>query len=441
MIIMIMFIDREEELEKLLEISKSGRAELVLIYGRRRVGKSRLLVEFAKKTGALYLLADASENILDVLSNQVGEEFVKFNTWEDFFYFIYKSKHKIFVIDEFQYLYQVNKAWPTIMQRWWEKIKETDKKIILCGSMVSTVYKIAMGYGSALYGRKTYEIQIRPLKFGFIKNFFPDYNFEELVKVYSILGGIPRYLEEFNPKLSIEENIKKNILDKNSFLYNEPINLLFEEFRKPAPYNSILSAITDGYVKFGEISDVSKIKNNKLPKYLMVLERVGIIEKDIPVTEKKIKAKTTRYRIKDNFYRFWFKFIFKNKSMIEQGLQKEVFNLISNEFNSYLGKSFEDVCREFLINNKIFNFKKIGKWWHKDIEVDIAALNDQESLSGECKWQDNVDAKKILEELKKKTEIFNEGKKTYAIFAKSFKERFKAKDVLMFDLNDLRRMG
>lgn len=443
MIIMIMFVDRKEELGKLLELAKSKKAELVLVYGRRRVGKSRLLIEFAKKTKALYLLADMSENILDILSKQIKDEFVKFNTWDDFFEFVYRSKYKIIIIDEFQYLYQLNKAWPTIAQRWWEKIKETDKKIILCGSIISTIYKIAIGYGSALYGRKSAEMHVLPLKFKFIKDFFPNYTIEQLIKVYSILGGIPRYLEEFDPKLSIEENIKKKILDKTSFLYNEPLNLLFEEFRTPAPYTSILSAITDGYVKFAEIAEVSKIQSHKLPKYLMTLERVGLIEKEIPITEKKLKTKITRYKIKDNFYKFWFKFIFKNRSMIEQGLQKEVFDSIVQEFNSYIGKVFEDVCKEFLIEKRPFKLTKIGKWWHKDKEIDIVALNEKtrDILFAECKWQERVDARKILKELKEKASLVKWPSKTqtYAIFAKSFKEKFKEKDVLLFDLKDLEK--
>ena len=325
---MIMFIDREEELGKLIELSNSKKAELALVYGRRRVGKSKLLVEFAKKTGALYMLADVSENILDILSRQVPDELVKFGEWEDFFEFLYKSKHKIIIIDEFQYLYQINKAWPTMLQRWWEKIKETNKKIILCGSIISTIYKISKGYGSALYGRKTIEMHIAPLEFRFVRKFFPDYSLEQLVETYSVLGGIPRYLEEFDSKIAIDENIKKKILDKTSFLYNEPINLLFEEFRSPAPYISILLAITQGYTKFGEIADASKIQGHRLPKYLSVLERVFIIERETPVTENKIRAKTTAYKIRDNFYRFWFRFLFKNKSLIEQGMQKEVFDSI-----------------------------------------------------------------------------------------------------------------
>lgn len=446
MIIMIMFINRQNELNKLLEISKSKKAELVILYGRRRVGKSRLLIQFAKKTDALYLLADVSKNILDVLSTQVKDEFVKFGTWEDFFDFLYRSRHKIIIIDEFQYLYQINKAWPSMLQRWWEKIKETDKKIILCGSIISTIYKISKGYGSALYGRKTYEMQINPLKFKFIKGFLPNYSLEELVQVYSILGGVPRYLEEFDSKFSIDYNIRKKILDKTCFLYNEPVNLLFEEFRDPAPYISILLAITQGYTKFAEISEVSKIESHKLPKYLLVLERVGLIEKEIPVTEKKIKVKTTRYKIKDNFYKFWFGFVFRNKSMLEQGLEKEVSNSIRKVFNQYVGSCFEDICRELILDLKIFKCDKIGKWWHKDKEIDIVALNEQtkQILFAECKWQDKVNAEKVLKKLKEKSqnvEWYNDKRKEYyAIFAKGFKERVKEPNLFLFDLNDLKKV-
>lgn len=445
MIIMVMFINRVGELNKLVKISKSRKSELVILYGRRRVGKSRLLVEFTKKTNALYLLADISKNILDILSKQIKDEFVKLGTWEDFFEFLVKSRYKILIIDEFQYLYQVNKAWPSMMQRWWEKIKETDKKIILCGSIISTIYKISKGYGSALYGRKTYEMQITPLKFKFIKGFLPNYNLEDLVRAYSIVGGIPRYLEEFDSKLSIEDNIRGKILDKTCFLYNEPINLLFEEFRDPAPYVSILLAIIQGYTKFAEISEVSKIESHKLPKYLLVLERVGLVEKEIPITEKKVKVKTTRYKIRDNFYKFWFGFVFRNKSMIEQGLEKEVFDSIMREFNQYVGRCFEDICRELIADLKIFRFDKIGRWWQKNNEIDIIALNGQtnEILFAECKWQENVDIKNIFEELKEKAKLVkwkNEKRKEYyAIFAKSLKEKIKESNLLLFDLKDLEK--
>jgi hypothetical protein len=449
MIIMGMFINRKEELSRLLDIAKSKKSELVLIYGRRRVGKSRLLVEFAKRTGALYLLADVSKNILDILSRQIKDGFVRFDTWEDFFEFIYRSKYKLIIIDEFQYLYQINKAWPTQLQRWWEKIKETDKKIILCGSIISTIYKISKGYGSALYGRKTCEIRVDPIRFEFIGDFLKNYNIGDLIRSYSIVGGVPRYLEEFDPNLSVEENIRKGILNKTSFLYNEPLNLFFEEFRNPAPYVSILLAITQGYVKFSEIASFSRIQSTKLSKYLLTLERVEIIEKDIPVTEKKVRAKTTRYRVKDNFYRFWFRFLFRNKSMIEQGFEDGVFNQIAKELNSYVSLCFEELCRNLMANLNVFSFTKIGKWWHKDREIDIVALNEQKKqiLFGECKWKEEVNAEKVLKWLKKKTRYvdWNSGnrKESYVVFAKSFKKRlreFEGKEVFCIDLKDFERM-
>ena len=422
---MSMFINRKDEIKKLIEIYNSKKPELVLLYGRRRVGKSRLLIESIKNYDALYLLADMSENILDVLSSQIKKEFVKFTNWDDFFEFIIKSKYKIIIIDEFQYLYNVDKAWLTILQRWWEKIKESDKKIILCGSILSTIYKIGIGYGSALYGRKTREMDITSLKFESVYEFLRNYNILDSIESYFILGGIPRYLEEFDTSQSVDYNIKKKIIEKTSFLYNEPMNLLFEEFRDSTPYISIILAITEGKTKFNEISDYSRISTNKLPKYLYTLERVKIIAKEYPVVGKKIRSKSTHYTLIDNFYRFWFKFIFPNKSQIELGLKEEVFKDIRKNLNSFFGPVFEKLCVEVVLKSNILMISKIGRWWHKDKEIDVIALNEQkkEILFAECKWQDNVDAEKMLNELKEKS-IFvdwnNEKRKEYfAVFAKS----------------------
>ena len=446
---MSMFINREIEIEELNEIFSSKKAELVLIYGRRRVGKSKLLIEAIKNKRALYLLADMSENILEILSNQIKDKFAKFSNWEDFFEFILKSDYDIIIIDEFQYLYNINKAWPTILQRWWERLKETNKKIILCGSIISTIYRIAKGYGSALYGRKTKEIEITPLNFFAVRKFLRKYNLKDSIKTYFILGGIPRHLEEIDTDKSFEENIKEKLIRKTSFLYNEVENLLFEEFRNSTPYISILSAISEGNIKFNDISQVSKITTNKLSKYLSILERVKIISKNIPVTEKKTKSKITRYKIIDLFYRFWFKFIFKNKSQIELGLNEEVYNNISKELNSYFGFMFEELCKELLLPLGILKLSKIGKWWHKDKEIDIVALNEdsKEILFCECKWKDNVNVEKIIKELIEKSKFVpwnNEERKEYfAVFAKSFKKKissFEGKKVYCFDLKDIGKL-
>lgn len=443
---MSMFINREYEIKALDNILSSEKPELVLVYGRRRVGKSRLLLESIKKRKAIYFLADMSKNILEVLAKQTNEKFVKFSNWDDFFQFIYESDYNIFVIDEFQYLYNVDKSWPTIMQRWWEKIKTKDKKIILCGSIISTIYKITRSYGSALYGRKTFEFDVKPLTFWHIKGFF-NYDVKDMIIAYSVLGGVPRYLEEFDPKKQVTENVREKILEKVSFLYNEPMNLLYEEFRDATPYVSIILAIVQGSTKFNEISLLSRIDTNKLPKYLNVLERVEIITKEIPITERKMKSKITRYKVIDNFYRFWFKFVFPNKSRIEQQLTNKVLEEIKKELDVYVSFAFEDICKEIVIKD----YAKVGGWWHKENEIDIVALNEdkKEILFAECKWSKEKIDSDVYRQLKEKSRLVdwhrNKRIEKFALFSKSgftqnMIEIAKKEKVSLFDLNTIERL-
>ena len=244
MIIVIM-IDRDRELRILKEVYDSPKAELVLLYGRRRVGKSRLLVESIKsRKDAQYFLCDMSNNVLEILAKQVRVQFVRFGSWDDFFEYVIGGPHRIVIIDEFQYLALIDSAWPTILQRWWERLKETDRKVVLCGSILSTIYRISTGYGSALYGRRTRDIHVEPLRFGDVRRFLKGYDMTEVVRAYAVLGGVPRYLEEFNTSHSVRENIRRHIIDTSSFLHNEPMNLIFEEFENPSSYISIITAVS-----------------------------------------------------------------------------------------------------------------------------------------------------------------------------------------------------
>jgi AAA+ ATPase superfamily predicted ATPase len=335
-----MFVNRERDLDFLDEKHKSNKAELIIIYGRRRVGKTRLLQEFVKNKEHIYLVSDVSENILDTFARVISKryKFVRFDNWDDFFEFLYSISDSriVIVIDEFQYLYKVNKAFPTIMQRWWETLKDSN--------------------GSALYGRKTAELEVKPLKFFEMNEFFPNYSFEELVKVYTVLGGVPRYLEEFDDRFDVMTNIKDKILTRTSYLYNEPQNLLFEEFKDYSRYFAILNVIAEGASTFSEISTKSRIPQNKLSKYLMTLERVEIIRKIIPITEK--KSKRVIYRISDNFYRFWFRYLYPNKSFLEMDEMEHVMEELEKTFNAFVGLAFEEIGAEFL-RDKF----RVGRWW------------------------------------------------------------------------------
>jgi AAA+ ATPase superfamily predicted ATPase len=282
-------------------------------------------------------------------------------------------------------------------------------------------------------------LRIDPLRFKDVVLFFPKYDIETAVTCYSILGGIPMYLNEFVDRMPLAENIRK-MLAKDSILYEEPIFLLREELREPATYSAILEKIAAGSTKMNEISIKTGIEVHKLPKYLKVLENLHIIERVTPVTVSKAKSKQTLYIIKDDFFRFWYYFVFPARSEIEGGSIDVVLDQIKSRMSSFTSATFEKICREFLSESGTFN--KVGRWWHKDREIDIVALNEQakEILFAECKWQDRVDARKILADLKEKAGYvqWNNGKRKehYVIFAKSFRD-INVKGVKLFDLKDM----
>ena len=446
-----MFFNRVKELNLLNKIYKQGNAELILLYGRRRIGKTRLLKEFIKNKNSLYFIGDISADILKTFENVIQDRFVKFQKWDDFFDFlkIQEEKRTVVVIDEFQYLYKVDKAWPTIMQRRWEDIKDTKIMIILCGSIISSIYKIAMGYGSALYGRKTYEIELFPLRFLDAKNFMKKYSMNDFVYIYSITGGIPRYLEEMNDTLSIWKNIEENIANKNCFLYREPLNLFYEEFKNPSVYLAIIHALSEGGKKFNEISTIANISTGKLTKYLNVLERVKIIKKIVPVTDNKERSRNTQYMLIDNYIRFWFTFIYPNRTLIELDETASFMSKIKKELNSFIGYSFEEICTQFLIQKKPVVFTNIGKWWHNKEEIDIVTLHDEKKEISlfECKWKNLSynQAVKIINDLKRKSRQVKwykaSRKERFGLFAKKIekKDELRKQGFLVYDLKDWKR--
>jgi hypothetical protein len=452
MIIVIM-INRGRELGILEEVYNSRRAELVLLYGRRRVGKSRILVESIKgRTDAQYLLCDMSDNVLEILARQVSGQFVRFGSWDDFFEYVMKGPHRIIIIDEFQYLALVDSAWPTILQRWWERLKETDRKIVLCGSILSTIYRISTGYGSALYGRRTRDIHVEPLRFRDVRRFLKGYDIAEVVRAYAVLGGVPGYLEEFDTSQGVRENIRKHILDRSSFLHNEPMNLMFEEFKDPSSYISIISTILAGHRRFNEISDHTHISGSTLPKYLTVLERIRIIERETPVTESALKSKKTLYRVSDSFYAFWFTFVHPNLHQFELGLEDAVMESIDRGLDLFVSAAFERICQQAAVDAGLILPTRIGRQWgtvtgapkgDNAYEIDILAMdtNGRKALFGECKWQKNVDAPRQLELLKRKaSNVQLKGGKydlKYVLFATSFKDKI---DGVCLDLKDFGRI-
>ncbi len=433
-----MFINRESELEFLNESYGDSKAQFVVVYGKRRVGKTELVKQFFKNVRHIYFLADKApeKEQLRLLSEKVGllykDEFLLsrgFGNWHEFFRYIKDKGRVVIVIDEFPFLIEANRAVPSIFQKGWdEDLSGSGIFLILLGSSIGMMETEVLGYKSPLFGRRTGQILVEPLSFRDAKKFFPDKSDEEFMYIYSILGGTPAYLLQFDPSADLWKNIRKKILVPEAYLFTEPEFILKEELREPRNYFSILRAVSMGKTRVSEIINETGFEKNVVGKYLSVLTDLRIVKREVPVTEKSYeKSKKGIYMLDDSFFRFWFKFVFPNKSFIEEDETGYVINnKIKPEMDIFVSWTYEEVCRSFvrkgLLNGMRFN--KVGRWWTKDGELDIVGINEDENaiLFGEAKWSAKKIGMDILNDLKRKASMVDWGgedrKEYYVLFGK-----------------------
>lgn len=453
------FINRKDELQFLEERYMHEGLDFIIIYGRRRIGKTELIKNFVKDKPHIYMLCNKAGTGTNItrfkreVAKYLSEPEIATEELEEIFsHLVQKTKDKLVVVlDEFSYLVEKDNSTPSVFQAVIDEVlKDKNIMLITCGSSISMMESL-LGYKNPLYGRKTGHMRIDYLKFRYLKEFFPRYTFEENIKAYAILGGVPFYLEKFDPKKSPLENAREQILSKKGQLYEEVDFLLREELREPDVYKSILVAIAHGGSKVGEIASKAGIKASDLDRYLKVLMMLGIVKKEIPVTAK--KSKKTLYTIDDNFFEFNSLFFEPYRSDIEIEEKANLEESLRRNFNSYLGKKFEKLLRNEAIRiMSPFPVSKVGKWWgfyrenelRKELEIDAVALNEEtkEILFCECKWQGKVNADKIFEELKKKARYVdwnnNTRKEHYAIVAKNFSKR--TGHAICIDLNELEKI-
>ena len=407
------FVDREEEMMTLQSEYERPGSSLVILYGRRRVGKTALISEFIKGKNALFFLASEEseaqnrtafkEKAADFTGNELLRQFDA-KSWDILFQTIMQTPFQekpIIVIDEFQYIGKSNPAFPSIFQRIWEEqLKDRSVMVILCGSLISMMESQTLSYSSPLYGRRTAQIRLKQIPFRYYHEFFPDKSPRELVEYYSVTGGVPKYIELFSESDDIYHAIQKNILNRSGYLYDEPHFLLQQEVSEIGNYFSVIRAIAAGNSKLSAISTVLEVKSTSLTKYLKTLIDLDILEREVPVTEENPeKSKKGLYKIKDNYLRFWFAFIYPNMSFIESGNSAIVLNKIRKSMVSgHTAFVYEDVCREQMWKLNAngswpFHFSKLGRWWDSRNEIDIAAIDPDGSnlILGECKfWQEPV---------------------------------------------------
>ncbi|MGL5901488.1 MAG: ATP-binding protein, partial [Cetobacterium sp.] len=394
------FVNRQKEMKTLnKEFQKNS--SFTVIYGRRRVGKTTLIKEFIKDKNAFYFFADKqNENVqINRFKNQLGEHFkddfvkkIEIKDWDTLFdYFMSKLGNEKFVlvIDEFQYLCMVNKSFSSIFQRIFdEKLKEKNIMIILCGSLISMMYSEVLAYDSPLFGRRTSQIKLKPIDFKYYSEFFEEKSHHSLIEMYSITGGIPKYIMNFDRKKSHLWNIEHNIFDRDNYLYSEPKFLLQEEINDLSRYFSILQSIAAGNTKISSISSQLEIPSTGLTPYISKLIELDVLEKEIPVTEDIKNGKKALYKIKDNYLNFWFNYVYPYQSYLEIENLTYPLEKIKTTFDLWVSKVYEDLSRESLMyDNQIpFAIRNLGRWWDKNEEIDIVALGEDEILFGECKW-------------------------------------------------------
>lgn len=467
---MSLFVNRNEELQFLQERRSSKKAEFIVIYGRRRVGKSELVKQLIKEKPGIYFLPTRTTThhqltrFLEKVSSFVGEYPPAITSWEEGLQYVAKKlsqKEKaVLIIDEFPYLIEANKEIPSLFQLFWdEHLQKKNVLLILLGSSVGMMETEVLGSKSPLYGRRTAQIKLAPFKFKEARQFYPSLSLEKAIEFYSVAGSIPLYLLEFDERKTVLDNIATKILPKKELLHEEAFFLLKEELRDPATYQAILEAIAQKTTAT-DIAKKAHMDLHNIDKYLKVLSRLDIISKETPATIVKPKSRKVYYYFKDNFLDFWYRFCFPNASLLEENPALLIKQVIKPQLPAFIGKKFELICREWLWESQRkghvpFPFTILGREWGKipgtppgenQYEIDICAIQPKtrEILFGECKWQDNIDAQEALHQLQKKAAnvLWNAGKRKehYIIFAKSFKSRQPAEHALFIDLTDMERL-
>lgn len=436
-----MFIGRENELDTLNRLYHSDKFEFAVIYGRRRVGKTALINEFAKDKDTIFFTGvetNAKQN-LDNLSRCImeynagiaaGASFNDFQMALEYVFKLAKAKRIVLVIDEYPYVARASKSLASTLQLLIDKNKDTSKLfLILCGSSMSYMEDHVLAYKAPLYGRRTAQLKVRPFEFSEACRYFKNFSDEDKALAYGIAGGTPQYLMQLDDRLSIEENIKNTYLNPTSSIFEEPNNLLKQEVREPAIYNAVITAIATGSSKMHEVSNKIAEETSVCATYIKNLIALGIIKKESPYGEK--NTRKTIYSIEDNMFRFWYRFVPENSSIISRGAVELAYSRIAPYLSDYMGAVFEEICKQYLWKRLLngdseIDFTDIGRWWgtnpktRQQEEIDIIGSADKNTaLLGECKWRNESVDLGVLETLVERSKLFNFDKKHFYIFSKS----------------------
>ncbi len=413
-----MFVNREKEIERLQQSLEKEESQLIVVYGRRRCGKSTLLRHILP-VSAIYFSADLRAVPLQIsaFSKQIDKLVPGFSKpvypdWESLFISlntILKKKTTV-CIDEFPYLVKNSPELPSILQRIIDGNSHNNYHLILCGSSQQMMHSMVLDSSSPLYGRCDEILQIKPMTIRNMTDFLSVTPIEA-VREYGIWGGVPRYWEIRKNSDNFKESIKKNILDQNGILYEEPERLFSDEMRTSVQAYSILSLIGAGVHRLSEIAGRLGKPATQLSRMLAFLIQQGYIRRELPFGESTRSTKKSLYKLNDPFLNFYFTFLVPNRSRLEFDLIDQVWEDIEKKYHHYISGIWEDICRKSIPFLELDNlrFNPAARWWgngmdFKPMEIDIVAesTDNRTLLIGEVKWSDKTSIFEVKNDLNKK---------------------------------------
>ncbi len=393
------FVDRNEELRLLRELFDAESAELGVVFGRRRLGKTRLVKQALEGyDGTVFYQARQKTRTLQL------EQFVETAAktfsgierirpdWEQLFGYL-GEQDAIVVLDEFPYLIEEDNSLPSVLQALFDhEFDDSETTFVLVGSSISMMEEATLLGDSPLYGRSSLKLDVRQLPFDAATRFLPeDAAPDDAVRAWSVFGGVPYYLEELDTDRSLGENIQRTVLTRHGSLHDEPEYVLRMELQQPTRYFSILEAIAGGATGRNEIAGATGIDYNQLSKYLDRLSRLRLIERQVPITEQPERSKRSQYRLRDPFFRFWFRFLYGSSERYDRVGDGAYERLIEPKMTDFVAPAFEQLCCSALWT--LYDdtpLVDVGQWWYQEHEVDVVGLTDERTLiAGECKYQNS----------------------------------------------------
>jgi len=424
------FFGRQYELDLLNSVFQRQGAQFLILYGRRRVGKTRLIVHWgsgldvpfiywmASQTSVTNQLRDFSQTLLRFFQPDLPvDPAFSYSTWETAMAEVIRfagGKRLLLVLDEFTYVMQANPEVPSLIQRVWDhQLKQSQLFLVLTGSLAGIIQRTALDYQSPLYGRATARLKLQPLNFGELAAFLPGYNVEQRVAVYAITGGVPAYVELFDDRLTLLQNLRQRLLTPLNTMLEDAVFLLGEQLTEPGNYMAILEAIASGEHTLTVIANHAGIARSNITKYLAVLQELGYVERLVPATVRHpAQSRKGRYVITDAYLRFYFRFLRPYLPDIMQGKGQQAIALLHDHLLDFIGShTFEELCREWLgikasLGELSFLPDRIGSHWSSTAQVDVVGINwrTKDLLLGECKWGQGLVGKGVLETLVHKTD-------------------------------------